>query len=113
MKTTNMIPKFEIGNIVKLKKCSLYDETKGEVYDVSRLFQEIDENNQFIPKGLMIDEAHIENIVIPYDYDKEKGTLTVHHTNRSYSYRFKEYGYTIKTAKMLCGYPERLLSKFK
>lgn len=113
-----MTPKFKIGDKVTMRSPSLYNETTGEIVEVERVFKRVNRNGNFEPDGLETLERTIKNIAIPYEFDSNK--LTVHYPEYDYgdwvqkarteTSLFYSYAYTVKTASMLCIYPQHSLT---
>lgn len=102
-------PKYSVGQTLQLLRPTLYDETKGEVTEVEKMFKRIDKySGHFDPDGLVTRESDIETIKLPYEFDGE--TLKVNYDGRIETSKLYGFAYTIKTPKMLSIYSESGLS---
>tara|TARA_R110000868_G_scaffold94947_1_gene261424 strand:- start:330 stop:692 length:363 start_codon:yes stop_codon:yes gene_type:complete len=117
MKNERIAPKFEIGTEV-LHAPDLYGMTRGTIYNIDRIFQEIDpRTGQFDLRGLATFESTIKFTAIPYEFDGE--TLTVHFPESGFGgwtekaktqvSKFYGYAYSVRSAKMNTVWSERQL----
>lgn len=108
-------PRFSVGDVVSTPK-NLYNETRGEVTAVERVFQEVHSggvlDGTFNMEGLATLEKTISSIQIPYEFDEV--TLKVHHPASEIKLRdgvhkekaktrvskFYGWAYTVTTEKM-------------
>lgn len=116
-----MTPKFKIGDKVNCPR-TLYDETRGEIVEITRLFRRIDiRTGEFERNGLDTLENTIRHIQLPYrfdgntleiDYPEETiklTNMTIHNKAKTETSKFYGYVYTVQTPKMRTVFSERLL----
>lgn len=103
-------PKFNIGDVVVMKKPTLYGETFGTISEgPAKCFKS--------ESGLVTEERTIKSIQLPYEFDGE--ILVVHYPEHDYGTWIEKahsstsvfcfYSYTVKTPKILTVYRESSL----
>lgn len=109
-----MKPKFEIGNRVSHPE-TLYDETKGKIVEVERVYSELDEDGNFEHRGLCTIESTIKSFCVPYTFDGETLVVTMPKSKFTSGYtrtsKFHHYAYTVKTPKMRTIFSEKSLRR--
>jgi len=93
-----MEPKHTIGQNVRLKKPSLYNEYTGKIVEIEKIYAETNPDGTFKRGGLWTASGTIECFSVPYTLEND--VLTVHSPSGTRVSKFKEYSYTIETPKM-------------
>lgn len=109
-------PKFHVGQTVKLIKPTLYDEYEGVIEAFDELYAapgrqgaryQLSTLSSFKFTYKQIDDQTIELYYSGELLTNLRRNFPNHPEIKTI--KFREYGYDIRTSKMLSGYPEKLL----
>jgi len=105
-----MEPKHKIGQTVRLKKPSLYNEFTGKIVDIEKIYAETNPDGTFKRGGLWTASGTIECIALPHTLENDVLTVTYPSGMKMVS-KFKDYSFTIETPKMrLCCTAKNIIS---